>query len=180
MSRAGWPEIDPARRPTLRTARLTLRAPAAEDIPDLVAAADDYEVARWLARMPHPYTEADAHRFLDIVSPGEAVWAIRITRTGALAGTVGLKPVDEETGELGYWLGRAAWGQGYGSEAARAVVDHGFGSMGLTRLVARALADNPRSINVLTKLGFRSRGQVMLDVAILGRPALHEEMVLSR
>ena len=178
MSAVGWPEIDPARRPTLRTERLVLAPPSEADVPALVATADDFEVARWLARMPHPYGEADARRFIDEISPGEPVWTIRPRAGGALMGTVGLKPVARDTGELGYWLARAAWGSGYGTEAARCVVDYAFGTMRLARLEAIVLADNHGSINLLAKLGFRSLAQTMKPSVILGRDALHEHMVL--
>ena len=180
MSAVGWPEIDPSRRPTLRTERLVLAPPSEADVPGLVAAANDFEVARWLARMPHPYTEADGRHFLDEVSPGEPVWTIRPLVGGEFLGTVGLKPVARDIGELGYWLARAAWGRGYGTEAARCVVDYAFGTMRLARLQAIVLSDNHGSINLLAKLGFQSRGQTMKPSVILGRDALHEEMALLR
>jgi ribosomal-protein-alanine N-acetyltransferase len=60
-------------------------------------------------------------------------------------------------GEVGFVLAGAAWGQGYGLEAMRAVVDHAAG-LGLKRLWARAHAGNERSERLLRRLGFEEEG----------------------
>ena len=75
---------------------------------------------------------------------------------------IGCADVDEiegAEGVIGYWLDEAAWGQGFASEAARAVVDFAFGQLGLTRLTTGHAADNPASGHVLEKLGFQPIGE---------------------
>jgi [ribosomal protein S5]-alanine N-acetyltransferase len=74
---------------------------------------------------------------------------------------------------LGYALNRAYWGQGYGTEAARAVIDFGFGVLNLHRIGASVLADNSGSIRVLTKIGMQFEGVKRDFTAIRGR---HEDL----
>jgi RimJ/RimL family protein N-acetyltransferase len=60
--------------------------------------------------------------------------------------------------ELGYWIGRPFWGRGYATEAARAMLDFGFGSMGLNRIFAHHMRDNPASGRVLANIGMTREG----------------------
>lgn len=79
----------------------------------------------------------------------------------------GMTPLDGiETPELGYRLDPAVRGQGVATEAARAVVDWGFGELGMTRINAIVLHDNVASIKVLEKLGF----DYVRDTDVEGRP----------
>jgi RimJ/RimL family protein N-acetyltransferase len=55
--------------------------------------------------------------------------------------------------ETGWRLARDAWGHGYATEAARAAVDHGFDRLGLTEILAIAVAGNERSFAVMRRLG---------------------------
>lgn len=74
--------------------------------------------------------------------------------TGEFAGWCGLWQVPE-TGEIevGYAIARSNWGTGYATEAAEAVVGHGFSALGLDHIVALAYPENAASINVMGKLG---------------------------
>ena len=57
--------------PVLHTTRFSLRKPVEKDIPAIVSIAGDWEVASRLARMPHPYSEENAHFFLAEIVPHE-------------------------------------------------------------------------------------------------------------
>lgn len=166
-------------RPIIDTARLRLRRPDARDVPAIIDAVGDAEVARRLSRIPHPYTTADAHFFLDHVVPGEWVWAITRVGTDRMIGAVGLTP-DRETAELGYWLARASWGEGIVTEAARAIVAHGFDTLGLPYILSGYFADNPASGAVLRKLGFVETGQATRPCLMLGRDVASVEMRVAR
>jgi RimJ/RimL family protein N-acetyltransferase len=93
----------------LKTARLVLRAPSHNDVAAMVALAGDRRVAENTARIPHPYTVADAVRLLDSINQngGETVFAI--TLDGALIGMCGLDR-RQDGGELGYWRDRGGAG----------------------------------------------------------------------
>ena len=86
---------------------------------------------------------------------GYGMWAIIDKETGELRGHAGLQPL-EETGEveLAYYLGRAAWGRGFATEAGAAAVRFGFDEVGLERILAVVRPENAASQRVLTKLGF--------------------------
>jgi len=146
-------------RPTLHTARLVLRAPTTRDRDALVALAGEREVSRWLARVPHPYTHADADAFLALAED-ETVWAIADRTSDALMGTITLAPLDnpDEPGaaELGYWLGRPFWGQGYGAEAVARILAHAFEERAVPAVRARYVGDNAASAGLLRKFGFEA------------------------
>jgi [ribosomal protein S5]-alanine N-acetyltransferase len=68
-------------------------------------------------------------------------------------GTAGLRPLDELGLEVFYSLAPASWGKGYATEAARAVLDHALGSLGLPEVLAEVDAGNAASIAVIERLG---------------------------
>lgn len=141
---------------TLTTNRLILRPFHMGDATDLVRLINDYEVSKWLTPVSHPYSILEAHRFIAALSNP---WRFAITSraTGALMGSI------EIGSELGYWLGRAQWRQGYMSKAAQAVVDHWMGQYG-DSLVSSYLLGNAGSKAILTALGFE-QGNITLKYA---------------
>ncbi len=152
------------------TARLHLRQPVERDAGAIISIAADWEVARRLARMPHPYTDADVRFFFENVVPNEATWAIVWRETGRLIGMIGLAPApDGRSAELGYYLARDQWGRGVATEAARAIARVGFESFGYRKLTSGYYTDNPASGRVLAKVGFTV-------VGTSSRPCLAEGM----
>lgn len=148
-----------ADRPDIVTERLRLRRPNGGDVEAIVRGVGNWEVARRLARVPHPYGAADATFFLDHVVPAEWVWAITIGDRDVMVGAVGLTPEGRDTAELGYWLARDHWGCGIASEAAAAVVAYGFDVLGFDHLTSGFFDDNPASGRVLARLGFVETGR---------------------
>ena len=151
-----------AERPRLVTERLLLRRPDNGDAEAIVGIVGDRDVARRLARVPHPYGRADARFFLERVVPTEWVWAITLHGSVDLVGAVGLTPDEHgEAAELGYWLSPAHWGRGIVTEAALAVVCYGFDRLDLPCITSGFFLDNPASGRVLQKLGFVDVGRTM-------------------
>jgi RimJ/RimL family protein N-acetyltransferase len=143
----------------LFTKRLHLRRPVEADAAAVIAIAGDWEVARRLARMPHPYGRPDFDHFLAHIVPVEHTWCIVLRDTDELIGMTGLSPQGESSSaELGYYLGRPHWDLGFATEAGEAVVRFGFERLGCRKLVSRFHADNPASGRVLSKLGFEPIG----------------------
>lgn len=144
---------------TLDTARLHLRRPVEQDADAIIAIAGDWEVARRLARIPHPYTDADLRFFFDHVVPNEPTWAILWRQTGRLIGMIGLTPApDGRSAELGYYIACDHWGRGIATEAAQAITRVGLESFGYCKLTSGYHTDNPASGRVLAKLGFTTVG----------------------
>ncbi|RUR01379.1 GNAT family N-acetyltransferase [Labedella endophytica] len=157
----------------LRTARLELSAPVADDVDAITAACQDPAIQRWTT-VPSPYTREDAENFVNsYVTAGWAAgtartWAVRRRRVDVdvhvdgleLVGMVGLEGIHEGAGEIGYWLAPAARGDGLMPEAVAAVIDYGFSLDGpaLARIVWRALAGNVPSASVARRAGLRFEG----------------------
>jgi len=147
----------------LRTARLVLRLPTAADAASLPPLLDDWEVVRLTARIPHPYGLDDAAAFIAEQDQrrhsGQGV-ALLLERTldGAVIGCVGFGLDADGVPELGYWLGRAYWGQGYIVEALRRLIRHLFETLGYAKVWAQIHPDNAASKRVLAKLDFVSDG----------------------
>ncbi len=91
---------------------------------------------------------------------GKGVHFAITRRDGAFVGGISLD-VEHETDEsmqLGYWIGKPYWSQGYCTEATRAVLEYGFATLGLHRIYARHFGSNPASGRVMQKVGMRYEG----------------------
>ena len=144
--------------PVLETKRLALRAPRLEDAKTVATLANDRRIAENTARIPHPYKTADAEGFIAGANKagGEAVFLITL-RDETIVGACGLL-LQEQTPELGFWLGVPHWGQGYATEALHAVIDYAFTDLAHESLQAGARVTNPASRRVLEKCGFQWTG----------------------
>jgi RimJ/RimL family protein N-acetyltransferase len=144
----------------LETERLTLRQFTEADLENLVALDSDPEVMRYLnggVPTPRAVIERDIlPRFIQSYTPGGfGFWAITAKASGSFLGRVGLLPDDERSGEatLGYRLLRVAWGKGYATEAARALLSVAFREAGVQRVTATTYQDNRASRRVMERLG---------------------------
>jgi RimJ/RimL family protein N-acetyltransferase len=148
----------------LQTQRLTLRPYTFSDLTALLPLIGAREVAATTLRIPHPYSEGDARDFIaatqeDFTTGNELRLAVIVRESDCLCGGVGLRiEAEHRRAELGYWIGRPYWGNGYATEAARAMVKHGFETIGLHRIFAGHVADNLASARVLKKIGMRHEG----------------------
>jgi RimJ/RimL family protein N-acetyltransferase len=173
----------PARRErtpaVLETERLVLRAPRTGDAEALAQLINDRRVAINTARIPYPYSVEDAEQFIAAVNrPGGEV-AFLITLDDALIGGCGVAQSDSGP-ELGYWVGVPFWGQGFATEAARAVIDYAFGSLGHEVLEAGARVSNPASRRVLEKCGFQWTGVRLARVRAINSAAPADRFRLDR
>jgi RimJ/RimL family protein N-acetyltransferase len=167
--------------PVLTTARLRLRAPQREDAPAIAVLANDRRIAENTARIPHPYTLADAEGFLAYLEESEIEIAFAITLADdTLIGICGLRMRQRKMPEIGYWLGAPFWGHGYATEAARALIDQAFEELGFEWLEAGARVSNPASRRVLEKCGFQWSGVALLRIRALGSSAPMDRFRLDR
>ena len=149
--------------PTLTTPRLVLRPFAPEDAAAVRAHLDDREMASTTATIPHPYPEGAAETWIATHAArheaGEAVLLAIALRDGTLVGSSELRiEAAHRRADLGYWIGRAHWGQGYATEAADALLRWGMRTLGLHRVHASHMSRNPSSGAVLRKIGMRHEG----------------------
>lgn len=146
----------------ITTPRLLLRPVAPSDRADLVALEADPEVMRFVnGGKPVPEEGDPDATFLTPRGHEAHVWAVIERATGAFLGWVTLRPssegeaAEEKVAELGYRLRRSAWGKGYATEAASAMVGAGFDRWGFDRITAETMAVNLASRRVLEKAGLR-------------------------
>ena len=150
--------------PTLLTERLILRSLTLEDAADVQRLAGERDVASTLIRIPHPYEDGVAEEWIrscytTFESEAGVHFAITLQTEGSFIGTMGLElDREHERAELGYWIGKPYWGSGYATEAAKAVVAHGFQVLKLNRIYAYYFTRNPASGRVLEKIGMRYEG----------------------
>jgi [ribosomal protein S5]-alanine N-acetyltransferase len=153
------------RAPMLVTERLVLRELSLDDAPRVAERAGDRRVSRYLMAVPSPYPVALATRWILARLawwPQQRGVTLAIARRDApseLIGSASLRRfARDQRAELGYWLGADAWGHGYATEAAGALVDFGFTELNLSRVYAHVLEGNDGSCRVLEKLGMLSEG----------------------
>jgi RimJ/RimL family protein N-acetyltransferase len=146
----------------LTTGRLVLREFTPDDAPLLTELDSDPAVMRYLAGgRPTPAAEIRDRVLPTMLAayrrpPGLGWWAAERRTDGAFLGWFEFRPLrdgDPREVELGYRLRRAAWGAGYATEGARALVDHGFTALGVERVVATTMAVNAGSRRVMEKAG---------------------------
>ena len=163
----------------LKTERLVLRPTQMADAATITALASEFDVARMTARMPHPYAIGDARAWIgQMAESGETVFAI--TLTGQLIGCAGYTPLDGKWAEIGYWLGKPWWGQGFATEAARALLQDAFEVGGFNQLDTSHFADNAASGRVLEKLGFKHTHDEMRPCRAHGGSVVSLEFRLSK
>ena len=143
------------------TQRLLLRPSWPEDWEALFGGIADQGVVRNLARAPWPYLPEHARAFVAreqdqrfpnflMTLPGE--------HGSRIIGSIGFGETESGV-ELGYWIARPYWGQGYATEAGRGVLEVAK-LLGYSQIEAGHFLDNPASGRVLRKLGFRPTGRV--------------------
>lgn len=144
----------------LETERLIFRRQVIEDLDALWALYCDPEITRYIPDAPNTIEEAreelEWHMNGHPKNPDLGLWATIHKETGRFIGRSGLLPwtIDgQEEVEVAYTIAREFWGQGLGTEAAQAIVTHGFEQLHFTRLICLIEPDNRASVNVAQKIG---------------------------
>lgn len=146
----------------LTTARLTLRPLEFTDVPAICKYAGDPAIAATTLNIPHPYPAESADIFIasthDSMKNGSA-YTFAITLANQLIGCIGLtiQPM-YNWAELGYWLGKPFWNQGYTSEAAQRIVGFALDDLSLNKVFARCFSHNTASAKVMQKVGMTYEG----------------------
>jgi ribosomal-protein-alanine N-acetyltransferase len=160
----------------LDTNRLLLREFVASDWHAVLAYQSDPRYLRY-----YPWTERTAEevqafvqRFIGWQTEERRTrfqLAVVLRAEGRLIGTCGIRmeAADIRKADLGYEVAPLYWGQGYATEAARAMLGFGFEKLGLHRIWASCLAENVASVQVLEKLGMRCEGRLRDNHWMKGR-----------
>ena len=169
----------------IETRRLVLRDFTFDDVARTSLYAGDPAVARMMAPVPLPFTPAHASAFIgDVLASnasggGLGLAVARRREPEAMIGTVTFAGAGSSV-EIGWWFGRPFWGKGFATEAVSALLAVAFQAPGLALVTAGAFADNPASLRVHEKLGFRITGQSRRMSQARGIMVDHVDMALTR
>jgi len=150
----------------LLTSRLALREFTDQDLPWIHAYASDPFTTQYMSWGPN--TLEETQNFLGHCLSSQRTeprtdyeWAITLSSGESIGGCgIGITNISARQGYLGYILARQYWGQGYGTEAARAVVEFGFIHLRLHRIWADCDVDNRASVHILEKVGMSREGRL--------------------
>ncbi len=166
--------------------RAYLRTLEEGDADELARIADDEEVALYAARpgeFPHPYKREDALALIGLAKKQYEEksgfhFGIRLD-AGMLIGACNVGRLDyrDMKGEVGFWLGKPYWGEGYAKDALELLLGFCFNKLRLNRAYASVLAFNGRALRLLASLGFVKEG-VLRQNALVGDMFV-DEIVLA-
>jgi RimJ/RimL family protein N-acetyltransferase len=149
----------------ITTERLILRRFTHDDIPDVIAFVSHPSVARATPEIEG--TKAGVGKYIDLQNSYEPFeldrcfdLAVERKEDGKVIGLLSLVCREHKQGEIGYALGLGYRGQGYATEAARALMTYGFASLGLYRIYATTSSVNAGSWGVMERLGMRREGHL--------------------
>ncbi|MCY4530209.1 MAG: GNAT family N-acetyltransferase [Chloroflexi bacterium] len=146
--------------PTLETERLTLRRFRLTDVDDVIAFANDEEWQRYLP-LPYPYERVHGEQFVaeSFLKDWKSKPAFAVVLDDMVIGEINLS-IDKrrQTAGMGYGIARQHWGNGYATEAARAVVAWAFEALCIAKVYAYANVDNSQSWRVMERIGMIREG----------------------
>ena len=151
-------------RLNLETKRILLRPFELSDGPRVKKLAGDKSIADTTLNIPHPYKDGMAEEWIlthqSKFENEELVnCAIILKPIQELIGAIGLT-IDKRfnRAELGYWVAKEYWNQGYCTEASKVILKYGFHELGLHRIIATHIIRNPASGKVMEKIGMKKEG----------------------
>lgn len=159
----------------IETTRLLLRSLMLEDAKRIEELASDYEIAKTTLTIPHPYPQGSAVNFINSVLEAEknkklVIFAIINKENNQLIGVINLNIAEAyKRGELAYWIGKPYWGNGYGTEAAKALMNYGFNKLNLNKVFAQSFTANPGSWRIMEKIGLKYEGTLRQHVIRMGQ-----------
>jgi len=152
------------KRVAFATARLELRDVAPGDVEAFFKLDRDPQVMRYIGdgsvgtRATAAAAVGRAAKYYALY-PGLGKWCAEERSSGRFIGWFSLNYVPKTVEvEVGYRLLPGAWGRGFATEGARALVSHGFETLGLYRIIGLTHPDNAASQRVLQKAGLRDAG----------------------
>ena len=142
----------------LKTERLVIKSPEIDDKVELTQLINDYKVVQWLSNMPFPYKLEDAVVFIEQSQEKilkQEIKTYMIFHNKNMLGGIELRDFNENSCELGYWLGKKYWGKGFATEAVGRLLELGFDELNLDEIYAAYKVGNEASKKVLEKSGFQ-------------------------
>jgi ribosomal-protein-alanine N-acetyltransferase len=167
----------------LKTKRLILRPPKKSDWKDLVEGVGEYDVAKMLSKIPHPYNKKDAVDYLKKAVKrskqkieNDYTFFIELKSEKKIIGAIGIHDIDSFSGvgRTGSWINKKYWRNGFMTEAKIAVNDFAFNKLKLRRLDSDVYADNEASNATQRKMGYKLEGVQRKKVKTQATGKIHD------
>jgi ribosomal-protein-alanine N-acetyltransferase len=156
--------------PILKASRLILRPFNLGDAKEVQRQAGHPDVAATTATIPHPYLDGMAEQWISGHAKGFEAgtgveWAMTLADSGKLVGCISLMGISKthQRAEIGYWVGKEFWSQGFCTEATRAVIQFSFEQLNLNKVTSRHMHVNPASGKVMINAGMQQEGVLRKD-----------------
>ena len=138
----------------INTERLVLKKIKLKDINLLIKNLNNWNITKWLIKVPFPYTINDAKNWINKSIKREL--SLNIYYNNILIGGITIdKRKDDSSFVLGYWLGEEYWGKGFATEASESIIAYFFSNSSATKIYASHMFGNEKSKKILTNLGFK-------------------------
>ncbi len=151
--------------PSIATDRLVLNQLQRSDIYEIVQLLNEKVFSENAISLPYPYFPRYAEFWLGVAQKGfeeknKYIFAIRQKDNPKIIGgiEIGIDTKNNKA-ELGYWMGKKYWNQGYMTEAVKSVIEFGF-KLGLKKISASHFSTNPASGKVMIKAGMKKEGML--------------------
>lgn len=146
-----------------RSDRLLFRPIVFDDAKAIADLAGDYDVAKMTTSIPHPLPVlvSEAKLLINAARQEDNRFGFAICHSQhGLIGNCGIfKRSPDKDWEIGYWIGKPYWGQGYGTEVAKGLTGWGWVNLKPSKIIAGHFIDNPASGVVLQKAGYKCIGE---------------------
>ena len=160
---------------TLESDRLVLRKLEPNDTRNIQSLANDKNITDNTLSLPYPYEIGVAETWINSVNTKgqngiKLAYAITIKSSKELIGVVSFTDINKKfaKAEVGYWIGKKYWGNGFCTEAVKTLIDYGFNELGLNKITAHHMLKNPASGKVMLKSGMIKEGYFREEVIKCG------------
>jgi len=170
----------------LETERLILRKPKITDANDIVEGIGEYDVAKMLLVVPHPYKKKDADDFIKRKIKkwkqkeiDDYLFVIELKSEKKVIGAIGIHKINKYslTGTTGSWINKKYWRKGYMTEAKIAINNFAFNKLKLRRLNSDVYTDNKASNATQLKMGYKLEGMKRKAVRSKASGKIHDEYI---
>jgi ribosomal-protein-alanine N-acetyltransferase len=167
----------------LKTKRLILRPPKRGDWKDLMEGVGEYDVAKMMSKIPHPYKKQDAINYLKMAikrwkqkKADDYTFFIELKSEKKIIGALGLHRIDwfSGVGATGSWINKKYWRNGFMTEAKIAVNDFAFNKLKLRRLDSDVYTDNVASNATQKTMGYKLEGTQKKKIRTLSTGKIHD------
>ncbi len=168
----------------LETKRLILRKPQKSDWKDLVEGVGEYDVAKMLLMVPHPYGKKDADTYIKTVIKrwaqkvqNDYTFFIELKSEKKVIGAIGIHRINifSGTGTTGSWINKKYWRNGYMTEVKIVLNDFAFNKLKLRRLNSEVFAGNKASNATQSKMGYKLEGTMRKAARCKASGEIHDE-----